>query len=86
MISNIRKSPTQMLFQVRRWLPEREIIVLADSSYAVVDFLYFDRKEPTFITRLRLDAGLYKSAPERIPKRPGLYRKKEKAFLILKMH
>jgi hypothetical protein len=66
----------QMLFQARRWLSEREIIVVADSSYAVMDFLNVVRKELTFITRLRLDAALYKPAPARIPGRPGRNRKK----------
>ena len=66
----------QMLLQVRRWLPEREIIVVADSSYAVIDFLDSVRQELTFITRLRLDAALYEPAPARVLGRPGQNRKK----------
>jgi hypothetical protein len=66
----------QMLFQVKRWLPDRELIVVGDGSYAVMEFLDSVRKELTFITRLRLDAALYKPAPARIPGRPGRNRKK----------
>ena len=29
----------QMLAQVRRWLPDRQIVVMADSSYAVLELL-----------------------------------------------
>jgi hypothetical protein len=66
----------QMLFQVKRWLPDRELIVVGDSSYAVMEFLDSVGKELTSITRLRLDAALYKPAPTRIPGRPGRNRKK----------
>jgi hypothetical protein len=73
----------QMLFQVRRWLPEREMIVVGDSSYAVIDFLAAVRGQLTFITRLRLDAALYEPAPDRIPGRPGRNRKKGKRLPTL---
>src|SRR3954464_1666570 len=61
----------QMLLQLRRWLPERPIVLVADSSYAALEFLgcLANRKQPiTCITRLRLDAQLY--APVR-PRRKG---------------
>ena len=65
-----------MLLQLKRWVPEREIIAVGDSSYAVMDFLDSVRKKLTFITRLRLDAALYEPAPARVPGRPGRNRKK----------
>ena len=61
----------QMILQLRRWLPNRHIVVVADSSYAALDLLHFCQSMThpvTFITRLRLDAALYTPAP---PRRPG---------------
>jgi hypothetical protein len=52
----------QMLLQVKRWLPDREVIAVADSSYAVIDLLAALKGRVSFITRLRLDAALYGSA------------------------
>jgi len=64
----------QMLDQVRRWVPRREVIVVADSSFAVLTLLDDLRRLPhpiTMITRLRLDAALYAPAPQRPPGQPG---------------
>jgi DDE superfamily endonuclease len=61
----------QLLLLVRRWYPERQIVAVADRTYASVKLLDRCRKlrNPiTFITRLRLDAALYEPAP---PRRPG---------------
>jgi DDE superfamily endonuclease len=61
----------QLLLLVRRWYPQREIVAVADRAYASLKLLDRCRKvrNPiTFITRLRLDAALYKPAP---PRRPG---------------
>jgi hypothetical protein len=59
----------QMLLQVRRWLPNREIVVVGDNTYAALDLLDRCRREAiTFIVRLRLDAALYEPAP---PRQPG---------------
>ncbi len=52
----------QMLFQLRKWLPERTLVVVADSSYAVIDLLWrmTQLKKPLcMIARFRLDAALY---------------------------
>jgi hypothetical protein len=51
-----------MLLQVKRWLPDRQVIAVADSSYAVIDLLAALKGRVTFITRLRLDAALYEPA------------------------
>ena len=61
----------QALLQLRRWLPARAIVVVADSGYAVITLLARCARlaHPiTVITRLRLDAALYEPAP---PRRPG---------------
>jgi hypothetical protein len=55
----------QLVLQVRRWLPKRLLVVVADSSFAVIDLLWQLRqlKNPIcMITRLRLDAALYEPA------------------------
>lgn len=56
----------QLVCQLRRWLPQRVLIVVADRSYAALEFLHACQSmvQPvTVITRLRLDAALYESAP-----------------------
>jgi hypothetical protein len=66
----------QMLLQLKRWLPKRQVIAVGDSSYAVLELLAAVRSQVTFITRLRLDAALYAPAPAREPGKPGRHRKK----------
>jgi hypothetical protein len=64
----------QLLLQVRRWHPEREIVAVADGGYASLELLDRCRrlsKPITFITRLRLDAALYEPAPPRYPGQRG---------------
>lgn len=56
----------QLVFQLRRWLPDQALVVVGDNSYAALDFLHAcaSLKRPvTVITRLRLDAALYEPAP-----------------------
>jgi hypothetical protein len=64
----------QLLMVLRRWYPHREIVAVADSTYASLKLLDRCRalSNPiTFITRLRLDAALYEPAPPRYPGRLG---------------
>ena len=64
----------QMVMQLRRWLPQRPLVLVGDSSYAVLDLLhcYQSLREPvTLIARLRLDAALYVPAPIRQPGQNG---------------
>jgi DDE superfamily endonuclease len=64
----------QLLLLVRRWHPERQIVAVADRTYASLKLLDRCRKlkNPiTFITRLRLDAALYEPAPPRYPGQIG---------------
>ena len=61
----------QLLLLVRRWWPQREIVAVADSTYASLKLLDRCRSLSNpiaFVTRLRLDAALYEPAP---PRRPG---------------
>ena len=64
----------QMVMQLRRWLPERPLVLVGDNSYAVLDLLHCCQslREPvTLIARLRLDAALYAPAPPRQPGQDG---------------
>ncbi len=77
----------QMILQLRRWLPDRPIVVVADSGYAALDLLHFCQsmaKPVTFITRLRLDAALYEPAPTRLPGQMGRPRLKGQRLPTLK--
>ena len=67
-----------MLGLLRRWLPGREEVVVADSSYAVIELLKQVRGMPegSLITRWRLDAALYDPAPPCKPGQTGRPRKK----------
>jgi DDE superfamily endonuclease len=76
----------QALRQVRRWLPHRELIVVADSSFAVLtllDTLRHLAQPVTMITRLRLDAALYEPVPDRSPGQTGRPRLKGKRLPTL---
>jgi len=60
----------QVILQVRRWLPKRFLVVVADSSFAVIELLWQLRQlqNPVcMITRFRLDAALY----EPVKVKPG---------------
>ena len=64
----------QMIIQLRRWLPARPLVVVADGTYAVLELLAACRSLPmpvTLVTRLRLDAALYDPAPPRTPATTG---------------
>ena len=54
----------QMVKALRRFLPDRAVVMVGDNTYAALDFLAALRPlNVTFITRLRLDAALYEPAP-----------------------
>ena len=55
----------QAILQTKRWLPDRALIVVADSGFAALELLAAVRGHVCVITRLRLDAALYKPAPPR---------------------
>jgi hypothetical protein len=59
----------QLVLQARRWLPDRPLILVADSGFAALELLAaLARQGVTCVTRLRLDAALYGPAP---PRKPG---------------
>ncbi len=53
----------QMILQLKRWLPNRQLIVVADSSYASYSLLDAVRHHVCMITPLRLDARLFDTPP-----------------------
>lgn len=66
----------QMLRLAARWLPDRELVVTADSSFAALELLAAVRSSVTVVTRLRLDAALYQPAG---PRRTGQVGRPRKA-------
>jgi hypothetical protein len=70
----------QSIRLVRRWLPERELVFVADSSFAALEWLALVARVPriSVITRLRLDAALYDPPPPRAPGQRGRPRLKGK--------
>ena len=69
----------QVLLQVRRWLPGRKLVVVMDSGFAAIDFLWrvAQLAQPiALIARFRLDAALYTPAPKGKPGQMGRPRKK----------
>jgi hypothetical protein len=63
----------QLIRQLRRWLPDRLLVVVADGTYATFELLADAARlaQPvTVITRLRLDAALF-DAPPREPGKKG---------------
>jgi hypothetical protein len=63
-----------MLWVVRRWVPERALVVVTDRSVAVITLGWRGRQGPNpscGMTRLRLDAALSAPAPPRKPRQNG---------------
>ena len=64
----------QMLLQVRRWLADRALVVVADSGFATLSLLWRMqqlRRPVCMVVRSRLDAALYQPAPARRPGQNG---------------
>ena len=71
----------QMIVQLRRWIPDRRLVVVGDGTYATNELASFCSKlanPVTLITRLRLDAALFDPAPPRLPGTKGRPRVKGK--------
>ncbi len=63
-----------MLLMVRRWVPERSLVLVTDSSFAVMTLRWRLNRwaQPICsITRVRLDAALYEPALPRKPRQNG---------------
>jgi DDE superfamily endonuclease len=76
----LRERAWQIIRLVRRWLPGREVVFVADSSFAALEWLALVAQLPrvSVITRLRLDAALYDPPPPRAPGQRGRPRLKGK--------
>ena len=64
----------QMLLIVRRWAPERSLVLVTDSRFAVMTLWWrLRRVAPPIcrLTRVRLDAALYAPALPRQPRQTG---------------
>jgi DDE superfamily endonuclease len=63
----------QSIRLVRRWLPDRAVVFVADSSFAALEWLALVARLPrvSVITRLRLDAALSDPPPQRVPGTKG---------------
>ena len=62
----------QMVLQVRRWLPERELILVTDGGFAAVELARAcQRHQVTMICRMRLDAALYHPPGSQPPGKRG---------------
>ena len=76
----------QLVLQARRWVPERTLVLVADSSFAALELLAsLVRHGVTCVTRLRLDAALYTPAPPRQPRTIGRPRTKGERLPTLAM-
>ena len=69
----------QAILQSKRWLADRRVVVVADSSFAALELIAAVRRHVCLITRLRLDASLFEPAPERRQGLKGRPRLKGKA-------
>ncbi len=77
----------QRVRQLRRWLPNRALVIVADSSFAVISWLFQLANLPgqiCLIVRFRLDAALYQPAPKRHRGQRGRTRKKGARLPTLK--
>jgi len=64
----------QMIKQVRRWLPEKAIVLVGDGAYAAVALVLCCAGltvPVTLVSRLRLDAALYDFPLPDPPSKPG---------------
>lgn len=70
----------QIVGLMSHWLPDRKLVFVGDSSFAVLDLLAAFSRTPnaSLITRLRMDAALWDQAPKRKPRQTGRPRVKGK--------
>ena len=76
----------QMMTQVRRWLPERVLVLVVDGGFAAVALaLASQEQQVTLVTRLRLDAALYHPPAPQPPRKRGRKSTKGKRQRSLKL-
>jgi DDE superfamily endonuclease len=62
---------------LRRWLPDRAIVLVGDSSFGVVELALACRQaKVTWIARMRMTAALYAPVPPQAKGKPGVKPKK----------
>jgi len=66
----------QAILTIKRWMPNFALIFVGDSSFAVLDLLTAVKDQVTMVSRIRLDAALYKKAAAKKPGQMGRPRKK----------
>jgi len=70
----LTRGAVQLLLQLRRWLPDRDLMVVADPSFSAFDFLTRLQSLPRpipCVSRLRLDARWFQPPPAPGPHRAG---------------
>lgn len=56
----------QLVLQVKRWMPNRTLVLVADGGFAAIELLHcLSRRSVICVTRMRLDARLFTPAPPR---------------------
>src|SRR6202050_5154424 len=55
----------QAILQTKRWLPDRRVVVVAESGFSALELIAAVRRYVCLITRLRLDASLFAPAAKR---------------------
>jgi hypothetical protein len=62
----------QLALQVRRWVPDRPLLLVLDGGFAAVELAHDRRRHRvTLVCRLRIDAALYDPPPPPTPGRRG---------------
>ncbi len=73
----------QAILLIKRWLPDLDLVFVGDGGFAVIDLLNAVREEVTVVSKLRLDAALYRKATARRKGQLGRGRKKGKRLPTL---
>ena len=73
----------QAILLIKKWLPQMNLVFVGDSSFAALDLLNAVRTQVTVVSRLRLDAALYRKARARRAGQIGRPRKKGKRLPTL---
>ena len=73
----------QAILLIKKWLPQLDLVFVGDSSFAVLDLLNSVKDEVTVVSRLRLDAALYRKARAKKKGQLGRPRKKGKRLPTL---
>ena len=73
----------QAILLIKRWLPDLDLVFVGDGGFAVIDLLNAVREEVTVVSKLRLDAALYRKAKARRKGQLGRGRKKGKRLPTL---